>query len=726
MSDFSVTYLGQTLHYTENQCVYLRTTNCYRKYSIAAKKEYMQQYASYKNFKTFAAKGIEDGYAILKKYLMSTVQKLVQLGNYDMSQDIVLSRWGNFIFEDWIKIENLVEKICEESDIQIQEAKEYRNLRKAARGKLVGGGFGIKGAAKGIVLASSFNALTGVAHSSANAIGNAITKALQTKKLNDIYASKEMQEDCENAISLSVQKMGAVLLECQNLYKADIAVGTPEMKARVQALRGNYSYVPDEKKEEIAVQILSLDPSNIETYQFLLKNFGDKEAALFKLSKEVGIEDEYKICLKEILDSEFKLLSQTLSQDIARILPSKFDMAVVIEFHDRYHQKAEDISIKYGGESSAISVKPYFTDLLAVLNNAIRQYLTSTYFSTFDATNSQSMHVLVEKVKTFKETAPSYLSDTISEICSLAYSMFQEADIAERTFHEITFNTIDERRDIEKYYTSLGEKYLKTPSNTGPDALQNRIDELKSVIDAIEKDSKLPKQLQEEFKENGGKLIQKLQDKLTEQKTYDGVIFDTVEARMKAERDYNFLIKKFPLDQINSEEKVHELERRLYDQKENLSEFSIKKYENTLSETLNRIRIEAELKEKSQRDWTVCAVSVVLSIFAPLFVVSGENVSLLDLILLVITSGLSDDTFMSVMFLLIFVVPMIFMIAKSLVEYKSSKDSTIDGYFTASLGVAFFIAIIICGLVGNSIDSTMFCKVSTLALIVGGVFLNGV
>lgn len=53
-----------------------------------------------------------------------------------------------------------------------ESMREYREARKDSRGRVIGGGFGLRGAAKGIITAGAINATTGAFHSLGNAIGN--------------------------------------------------------------------------------------------------------------------------------------------------------------------------------------------------------------------------------------------------------------------------------------------------------------------------------------------------------------------------------------------------------------------------------------------------------------------------------------------------------------------------------------------------------------------------
>ena len=68
-----------------------------------------------------------------------------------------------------------------------QAAERYREMRKESRGRLIGGGFGIVGALKGIVMAEAFNLVTGAAHSLYNMADGTFTDSEIASRMRKIY-----------------------------------------------------------------------------------------------------------------------------------------------------------------------------------------------------------------------------------------------------------------------------------------------------------------------------------------------------------------------------------------------------------------------------------------------------------------------------------------------------------------------------------------------------------
>lgn len=94
-------------------------------------------------------------------------------------------------------------KQLERANEDKEYALAYNKAKKASRTKLVGGGFGIKGAAKGIVTAKTVNAVTGSIYSVGNAFASASINSRYRAAVNEVNSkglngtlSEDFYEDC--------------------------------------------------------------------------------------------------------------------------------------------------------------------------------------------------------------------------------------------------------------------------------------------------------------------------------------------------------------------------------------------------------------------------------------------------------------------------------------------------------------------------------------------------
>ena len=289
MEGFKEKYLGKEIVLSADQCYMLSTISRYRKNAALAAQQYIQKYQDYKNFQAFSTQGIQDGYKILEWHFDKTLDALIQMGYYDINKANAVSLYGEDIFAPWIRMEEFVTECSEESDQRVSQSEEYRALRKASRGRVIGGGFGLKGAVGGMAMAGTFNALSGLAHSGANAIGNARTRKQERDRLNQIYNSPMMVDGIRTLFTESFLQMAWFFLSYQGRYNNVPLPGTDEDLSRAEALRENFQKIPADKQPEAAVQILMLDPISTITYQFLLQRYQDPQGVLGRLAKAVGI-----------------------------------------------------------------------------------------------------------------------------------------------------------------------------------------------------------------------------------------------------------------------------------------------------------------------------------------------------------------------------------------------------------------------------------------------------
>ena len=122
------------------------------------------------------------------------IDRWIGEGYYDLDrtsyiQDYLLEVVGE---DHELYIDKAYEQLEDEyTDIVMtqEQKEEYRRLRKASRGRMVGGGFGLSGAIKGAATAGAVNMVTGIGHSLFNAVGNIATSISTSSKKSKLYKS---------------------------------------------------------------------------------------------------------------------------------------------------------------------------------------------------------------------------------------------------------------------------------------------------------------------------------------------------------------------------------------------------------------------------------------------------------------------------------------------------------------------------------------------------------
>lgn len=665
MTEFREDYLGQNICLSEQECTYLFIKNRYRNMGIAASDMFMPKFEAYKDFRTFAANCVNDGFAILKPLLQKMVDELIQSGHYDLSIELILSNYGESIFADWFAVGNAIEEICEKSDIQIKEAEEYRKLRKASRGRMIGGGFGLGGALKGAATAGAFNLFTGALHSGANAIGNSFTRIAQERELNQIYNSQELRNSIQRALQNCVENMGLLKLHYQGINPTDFSISSPEAKQRVEALQQNLPRIPEEQKLSSVVNMLLLDPTNLSTYELLLTMYHDENGTLFRMAKAVGIsEDEYRGVLMTACGLEVGDIYNGLEQEVKSItyhdLKDTEGLHVKMEaLRKEYRKKIEAMSGEYPcGEISSLLVM---------------------YSNQVDSRIQQYVRTL------------------------------RDQEVKARTYNGIVFSSPEEAEQAKDILARINDLCKRAEGKS--------IDEIKRFLDELkELQNKAPKEIQDEISTAVKKVEEQYRKLDAEERTYMGKTFSTIEEKEQAQRDYEQLCALQPLSSV-TQEKLTKARDNLKRQKWN--QFAVERYSAELAKAEKIVAYQQRKKVRSGVDIVCSIILLLFSLTQKLFVFCGVPVELVDVFGVVLSGGKDFPGTSIFIFALVFSAVFI-LLCVEIVWVPISKEEVPS---TFAWGAMFLIALIVCGLAGAEVDATLAFKVVTAIATLGGYIL---
>ena len=123
---------------------------------------------------------------------------LIEADIYDISEEAMIRKCWEISASD--EAYNIIAKAYNKILEEYEDEVEYRELRKASRGRVIGGGFGVKGAVKGMAVAGAMNAVTGLGHSIVNAFGNLKSSWDAEEAKDELFES----EDTYNLLEIGV------------------------------------------------------------------------------------------------------------------------------------------------------------------------------------------------------------------------------------------------------------------------------------------------------------------------------------------------------------------------------------------------------------------------------------------------------------------------------------------------------------------------------------------
>lgn len=240
---------------------------------------------------------------ILNEVLNPIINKGVEMLNSYGVYDIDYSIFKNEYLENSLNClyNALDDMLCEIDEItqDQRDAKEYRQLRKAGRGRAVGGGFGLGGAIKGMAQAGAINATTGAIHSVGNIIGNAgsaIAAGVNKSAVYDKYR-KVLSEEMEDAAGMTIGAVMRCIQKNAGIRFDYIIDGKSPDTDISKSILSNYraGRIPDNKQLEQLIRALKNGLDKSEVYEAIWEEYGDTSGDLRKMAHFFGVSLEEHI-----------------------------------------------------------------------------------------------------------------------------------------------------------------------------------------------------------------------------------------------------------------------------------------------------------------------------------------------------------------------------------------------------------------------------------------------
>lgn len=175
------------------------------------------------------------------------------------------------------RLDTIVEKVVAiNDDVALQ--KQYRQQRKDNRSRWQGGTFGgntINAVSHQMDIAA-MNMASGAVHSIANAAGNFMSELQAESDLKALFNDENVKLLLVEGVYQSSLSMVYVFIRLIGKdYKWGIIDDTDSNKAQRLINNLKSGSISDEKVPDICKEVISLDPYNLEIYEYLFEQFGD-------------------------------------------------------------------------------------------------------------------------------------------------------------------------------------------------------------------------------------------------------------------------------------------------------------------------------------------------------------------------------------------------------------------------------------------------------------------
>jgi hypothetical protein len=302
-------------------------------YSLAKSAEYAyrDKYKRYGSIEKFLRHGFEDGVALIwgtaEKHVITPLIQEYHVTHIDL--ETFLSKYylpEYFVWEE--KTGDIVESYMRIA-VSSEQADRYRTQRRQNRSRVIGGGFGLGGAAKGMLTAGAMNTAWGAAHGVFNIAASSLDAIVNRSELSTLYQSASTWHTLSDGILLSVQNMHLAYWRALNdlgLVKKrgdDIACLVEENRKNAAAILNNMGKIDEAEAYELFPQVLMLNPYDKELYRCMLLKCGDRSNELEAIATYFDVKDP----LGKTVVAEYKsdIMRKAISAFSREVKSSEFD-----------------------------------------------------------------------------------------------------------------------------------------------------------------------------------------------------------------------------------------------------------------------------------------------------------------------------------------------------------------------------------------------------------------
>jgi hypothetical protein len=228
-----------------------------------------------------------------------TLEKIVNEGFYDIDRDFFMQ---NFYIDDHYYFSRGFSDIIDDYYaivLEKEQLDQYRTMRRENRGKIVGGGFGVGGAVQGIAMAGAANLAIGALHGTFNLFGSMISSMKTNSQLRDTFKSKKLDKALFSSAYWSIFDIHLAFIEAYQSLKEEKYGRKPSQDEIDRSIRyfenikGNK--IPGNKVDELLCTTIQLNPYNKDIYTYAISKYGDEKSLTTSLAELFSIDlDTFK------------------------------------------------------------------------------------------------------------------------------------------------------------------------------------------------------------------------------------------------------------------------------------------------------------------------------------------------------------------------------------------------------------------------------------------------
>ena len=135
----------------------------------------------------------------MERAVDASIRELILMGINDISDEVFIEKYVqkySQLEHDCLEVFDRYMKIV----LDIEEYEEYKKTRSSGGGSVIGGGFGVEGAVKGVAIASAANLAIGAVGGILNSIADSIKESNNKREKDLLFNSKDTRDSLRTAV----------------------------------------------------------------------------------------------------------------------------------------------------------------------------------------------------------------------------------------------------------------------------------------------------------------------------------------------------------------------------------------------------------------------------------------------------------------------------------------------------------------------------------------------
>lgn len=277
---------NKIVRFNEEYAVYIQIIKVLNAQSKKAVKEFASSYHNWDDAATASDYAYGKFNSLIKEGFLSCKSIALEHSVYDYSVSKINEYQWKQITEPFRSAYHKMNSDLNSINQEQRNEEIAREIRKETRSRVIGGGFGIQGAVKGMAIAGAVNLGTGIAHSAFNLVGNAFSSWAASSARSDLYNSSLGQ------LQLGIRESFERLLpEIAKIITGKVHVDkNKELTIYKHIKEGAFGENIDLRNP--FAEAFQAFPFDEELYLDYIHRFPDEEKKIMAMGKDIGMDLE--------------------------------------------------------------------------------------------------------------------------------------------------------------------------------------------------------------------------------------------------------------------------------------------------------------------------------------------------------------------------------------------------------------------------------------------------